>query len=194
MKSQSASTIPLNRRPVSAEQYHHEIESVSQALSATLKHVLTELPGAPLRPQALARKLKLNKDLTSRLLRALVEQDPLVAMHLMPGPEPLRRLVRAAARFDVAGEALATAERAIAEFETLLRDHLGSRAALDAMIGVALPDARERFEMLHKQAVYRSMSCLKGVVARTHVLSAMLFPGEGENDVAAVMILGLFGR
>jgi hypothetical protein len=101
--------------------------------------------------------------------------------------------VRAAARFDVAGEALATAERAIAEFETLLRDHLGSRAALDAMIGVALPDARERFEMLHKQAVYRSMSCLKGVVARTHVLSAMLFPGEGPDDVAAVMILGLFG-
>ena len=41
------------------------------------------LPGSPLRPQELARKLKLNKDLTSRLLRALSEQDRLVAMHLM---------------------------------------------------------------------------------------------------------------
>ena len=193
MKAESASTIPLIRRPVSAEQYHDEIESVSQALSASLKRVLTDLPGAPLRPQELARKLKLNKDLSSRLLRALAEQDPLVAMHQMPGPEPLRRLVRAAARFDVSGEVLATAQRAIAEYETLLRDHLGSRAELDAMIGIALPDARQRFEVFHKQAVYRSMSCLKGVVARTHVLSAMLFPGERDDDVAAVMILGLFG-
>jgi len=183
----------LEARPTSAEQYHSEIEKVGGGLTASLKRVLAELPGAPLRPQELARKLKLNKDLTSRLLRALSEQDPLVAMHLMPGPEPLRRVLRAAARFDVSPDALGAAHRAVAEFETLLRDHLGSRAALDAMIGVSLPDARTRFETFHKQAVHRSMSCLKGVVARAHVLSAMLFPGEEPDAVAAVMILGLYG-
>jgi hypothetical protein len=113
-------------------------------------------------------------------------------MHLMPGPEPLRRLLRAAAKYGVSTEVLGEADRAIAEFETLLRD-LGGRAALDAIIGVCLPEARSRFEMFHKQAVHRSMSCLKGVVARTHVLSAMLFPDEAPDSVAAVMILGLFG-
>src|SRR5688572_28528009 len=167
----------LAKRPISAEEYHDEIENVGGGLTEALKRVVAALPDAPLRPQELARKLKLNKDLSSRLLRALAEQDRFVAMHLMPGPEPLRRVLRAAAKFDVSAETLGAAHRAVAEFETLLRDHLGSRAALDAIIGVSLPDARTRFETFHMQAVHRSMSCLKGVVARTHGLSAMLFPG-----------------
>jgi hypothetical protein len=181
------------KRPVSAEQYHSEIESIGAGLTESLKRVVAGLPGSPLRPQELARKLKLNKDLSSRLLRALSEQDRLVAMHLMPGPEPLHRFLRAAARFDLPDAVLGAADRAVGDYEALLRDHLGSRAALDAIIGVSLPDARERFETFHKQAVHRSMSCLKGVVARTHVLSAMLFPGDAPDAVGAVMILGLFG-
>src|SRR5688572_26194054 len=124
----SANPTDAAKRPSSAEQYHDEIETIGGALTESLKRVVAGLPGSPLRPQELARKLKLNKDLTSRLLRALSEQDRLVAMHLMPGPEPLRRLLRAAAKHDVPAEALGEAHRAVAEFETLLRDHLGGRA------------------------------------------------------------------
>src|SRR6185503_20767812 len=72
------------------------IVEVGRDLSRAFRSVLDALPGSPHRPQWLARSLGVNTVLTSRLLKAAQETDPLAVAHVIPGPEPLRRLLRAA--------------------------------------------------------------------------------------------------
>ena len=74
------------------------INEVGRDLAEAFGRVLQAIPGGPHRPQKLAHQLGVNTVLTSRLLKAAQQRDPIVVAHVIPGPEPLRRLLRAAGK------------------------------------------------------------------------------------------------
>src|SRR5262245_56757211 len=92
-QSHAASAKPVRTGPI-----HNRIIHVGRDLARTFNGVLDCIPGAPHRPQKLARSLGVNTVLTSRLLRAAQQRDPMAVAHMIPGPEPLRRLLKAAER------------------------------------------------------------------------------------------------
>ena len=169
------------------------ITSVGQRLGDSLDVVLAAIPGAPHRPQMLARTLGVDKVLTSRLLKAARNRDPMAVVHLVPGSEPMRRVLRAARRIGVDAAAIDPALAAVDDFEQLIQTEAGDRSALDAMISAWLPEAREQLEVRRKQAADRAMSELKGGRTDVNLATVILNPSEDGEHIDIVWIMGLFG-
>jgi len=184
-------TFPPND-PVDGE-LQVKIGQVGEQLSDAMRGVLEAIPGGPHRPQQLSRVLDISKDLSSRTLNASSKKDPLAVAHLMPGPASLRRLLKAASKKQVSNELIADAESAIHRFERLINVDAGDRISLDGIISSWLPDARDRFETGNKQAVYRGMAQLKGVLADVGVTTAIVHPSKDGETLDGVWILGSLG-
>ena len=164
-------------------------ERLLRSIGAVLNPFADSAPG----PQALARHLGVDKVLTSRVLKATRSGDPIGALHAMPGPEPLRRLVKAAAKRGARAEAVIEAGAAIGSYEMLIRDRLGDRSLLDAILSAWAPEARREFELRRKQAAFKALSQLRGAEARAIVATVVLSPAADARRVDVAWINGLIG-
>jgi len=165
------------------------ISLCGQRLTGALTGLISALPGPPQRPADLCRTLGINKDLASKVLLAIGKVDPFAAAHFMPGPEALRRLVRAAARRKLDRGLIDTAESAVNDFDDLIRNVAGSRAELDSAISALLPEARERFEMGNKQAMFKAVANLKGLLAEVQLNSFLIAPPETDSGKLDIGVL-----
>ncbi len=169
------------------------IGRIGERLSVSFRDVIEAVPGGPHRPQELSRVLGVSKDLSSRTLKASSKKDPLAVAYLMPGPASLQQLLRAASRRSVSPNLIREADSAVREFERLIRVDAGDRISLDGIISAWLPDARERFETGNKQAVFRGMAQLKGVMADVAVTTAVVHPSGDGKTLDGVWVLGSLG-
>lgn len=168
-------------------------QAIGRALGAALGVVLAAVPEARQGPQALAVALGLDKVLTSRALKALAQGDPIAVLHAAPGPEPLRRLVRAARRRGAPAEATAAAEVTIQAFEEFIRRDAGDRSALGAMLSAWLPEARAEFELRRKQSAYRALAELKGASMELNVSTTFLAPAADGVNLDVVWVNSFLG-
>lgn len=164
-----------------------------RALSEALAELVAAIPGRPRGPGELGEVLGIDKVLGSRLLKATSHHDPIAVLQLAPGPNPLRRVARAAAKSGVSEDVVARVGRAIDEFDQLIREEAGDRSGLQAMISGWLPDARREFELRRKQAVFRAMSQLKGAFADVSLGTVLLHPSADETKLDIVWLFGLLG-
>lgn len=156
------------------------LRAVGDELGGALRAILGALPGFPHRPGQLSQELGVNRAVASKMLGATKKRDPLEILHLIPGPEPLRKVVRSAKEKGVEAKLVQAAESAISNFDLLIRREAGNRAALDALISSSLPGARERFEMASKYSVFKGLAQLKGVQAEHWLGTAILAPSEED--------------
>jgi hypothetical protein len=169
------------------------IDRTGSDLMDTLGRVLDAVPDLPHGPQALARRFSIDKALASRVLRAVRSPDSMSAMHRIPGPEPLRKLLRAAAANGVDRTLITPAEAAVDRFAGLIRDDLGDRGALDAIVSAWVPEARKEFELRRKQSAFKAMSQLKGAQADAILATVMVRPSDDPGLLDLVWISGLIG-
>jgi hypothetical protein len=168
-------------------------QAVGRALASALGATLASVPEARQGPQALAVALGLDKVLTSRTLKALAQGDPIAVLHAAPGPEPLRRLVRAARRRGATAATTAAAAAAVQAFEEFIRRDAGDRSALGAMLSAWLPEARAEFELRRKQSAYRALSELKGASMELNVSTTFLAPAEDGTHLDVVWVNSFLG-
>lgn len=145
------------------------------------------------KPIELARALGIDKVLASRALKAARNRDPMAVVFLAPGPEPLRRVLKAASRKGVEAAVLEDAERAVEQFDNLIKQHAGDRSALDAIISSWLPEARAEFELRRKQSAFKAVSQLKGATAEVSLATVMLAPSDDDAHLDVVWVTGLLG-
>ncbi len=174
-------------------QLEQRILGVGTGLADALAALIAAVPEQPRGPVELGRALSIDKVLASRILKAARNRDPLAALHQAPGPEPLRRVLRSAARKRVPAEVVARAEVAVEAFERLIRQEAGDRSALHAMITAWLPEARREFELRRKQSAYRAMSELKGASTEISLSTGFLYPSPGSLKLDVVWLFGVFG-
>lgn len=173
---------PITGDGVGVEDVEARIRRVGERLTRSFRQILAELPDAPHRPNQLARLLGLNRDISGRILSATASVDPVTAIHVIPGPDPLRKLLKAARRRNVAAQVLEEAEDAVDAFERLTRAVAGDRPALDAIISSMIPDARTRFELNAKQIMFKGASLLKGVMADLWLHAALVHPAADDSE------------
>lgn len=179
--------------PTSSGELEIRIIQTGERLLAGLGRAVESVPDSRLGPQALARRLGLDKVLASRVLKTVRSGDPLAAIHRAPGPEPLRRVIRALVKAGVDAGVIAEAASAIEEFEQLIRDDVGDRSSLDAIVSAWVPEARKEFELRRKQSAFKALSQLKGTQADTLMASVFLHPTQDGRHLDVVWINGLFG-
>jgi hypothetical protein len=169
------------------------VASIGDALARRMKRLLAAVPGSPQGPVNLARAIGVDKVLASRVLRAAASKDPIAALQLMPGPEPLRRLALAAGKKGVPDALVSDLVEAVTEFDDLIRNEAGDRIGLDAILAAWLPEARAEFELRRKQAAFRALSQLKGHAAETFLSTVFMHPSSDGEHIDVVWIIGLLG-
>ena len=170
------------------------IEDVGHELGKKIGDVLDAIPYGTHGPAALARTIGIDKILAGRVLKAARNSDPMAVLYAAPGPEPLRRVLRAARKQGVSADLVSEAEVSVRRFASLIRVEAGDRSGLDAMLSAWLPAARSEFELRRKQTVFRGMSQLMGVAAEKHITTIVFnLSADGEHlDVLCLFaILGI---
>jgi hypothetical protein len=158
-----------------------------------IRTLVGALPDRPTTPTDLARCLGVNMVLASRVLKATRQDDPIAVLHHSPGPEPLRRLVRAARRKGVAPDILSAAEAGVEAYDQFIRVEAGDRGTFDAMISAYLPEAREDFELRRRQAAFRANSELQGAYVDTNMATLLMHPSPDGVHLDMVWLFGLLG-
>lgn len=186
----------IPRMPASA--YSSELErrvaEVGNDLGTAFNKLLDSLPGAPhTSPQRLATLVDQKIVMTSRLLKALGNQDPIAIAHYMPGPPPLRRFIDAARSRGCPSSLATAAERAVEDFENLIREEAGDRSSLSAIISAWLPEAQEEFKLRRKQSAFKAMSELRGASCAISFSTMILHPTGKRRVVDIVNAQGLMG-
>jgi hypothetical protein len=169
------------------------IATVGSRLAQALQSVLDAVPGAPRGPAAIARTIGVDKVLASRAFKAARSHEPLAVAYLAPGPEPLRKLLRAARKGAVAPGLIAEGEEAVREFEALICQEAGDRSALDTMISGWLLEARSVFDLRRKQSAFRAMSQLLGAASESTLSVVMLHPSTDGENLDLVCLVGFYG-
>ncbi|MCC6359400.1 MAG: hypothetical protein IT450_11715 [Phycisphaerales bacterium] len=167
--------------------------TVGRALGEALPALLGAVTARGAGPQQIATTLGLDKGVASRLLKSLRSRDPFGLLQGLPGPEPLRKIVRAAEDKGAAGPVVVAAGAAIDQFDFLIRAYAGDRATFDGIIGQLLPDARGPFESRTKQLLFRGFSQLKGFRSDVEFTTFLIVPSREGPFVDYVVLFGSHG-
>ncbi|MCB9916667.1 MAG: hypothetical protein H6828_16200 [Planctomycetes bacterium] len=188
---------PLERATPSpgtaVQKLRREVREVGTQLAQTFGSLLGSLEGRPRRPRTLADALGITTVTASRLLRAVALADPVAVVLQIPGTVPLRRVLDAAEAAGGAPELVERGREAVARFEQLVRGYAGDRSSLDAMLSDWLPGVRREFEVRRRQAVYKSLSELKGLSSELELATIAVHPSQLEQSFDLLSIMGIFG-
>lgn len=172
---------PLDPGNAGPERLEERLRTVGAALADALGALLEAVPGSPHRPNPLARTLGVNRAVTSRLLAAVDRGDPMEVLHLVPGPEPLRKVLAGSGLAADDRRALAV-EAAVAAFAALIDEEAGTRPALEALLAPHLPGAAEKLELSSRYAIHKGMTQLKGVQAELWIGAAVIVPSTEDPE------------
>ena len=171
--------------------FRDECDSAVAAIRSASRALCEAVGVDPLRPQDVSRRLGLNKNLTWKFARILVETDALDAATMVPGPEGAAIYLRAFENAGVETERVEALRSAIATFDAMVHRHFGGRAELDLVLdglrsGANLEQSR--------RLAFRGASAVFGVQAAARVTAQILTPSPGDDargDIA--LIVGLVG-
>ncbi|MDZ4829573.1 MAG: hypothetical protein SGJ09_05160 [Phycisphaerae bacterium] len=143
------------------------------------------------RPQEVARRFGLNKNLTWKIARILQAQDALEAVPLIPGSTGLEILLEAMGN---AGAPIAAVERVRAmalEFDRMIESHADDRAGfellLDSMGG-------SRPLEIGRKLAFRGNTAIWGLQARVRLTAQFLAPNAQDPSLLDIaLVCGLLG-
>lgn len=154
--------------------------------------LLDGLPGRPKRPQEVARLLEVNKNLTSRVMGGLRQQDALASLHHLPGPVPLRQMVHAAGARGASAPSVERALAAIDRFDSFVRDEFGALKNLQSYLATRVPDAREELVATSKQAAFRGIAGIRGIEIETLLVSFIVYRSKRDPSRLDTTLVNYF--
>jgi len=170
------------------------IDRVACELRESFAALLDALELRSARPADLVRTLNVNRDIAGRVLAMSSAENLFQAIHVSPGPEPLRKVIRAAESRGADAPALARAADAVDAFERLIDYGAGTRDHLNAIVGSLVPDLREREELAGKYSIFRGQVRLRAVQVQAAIQSMIIHPSKDRADyLDAAMLEGALG-
>lgn len=179
-----------------ADSFEQLAPQVIQQLRAALSAVIEALSrNGPIRKATdLERELNLPTTLAWKVYTVAQSDAPLAKVGNIPGSGAMKRFFDAAARHGVPDDLVGAARSAFDEFENLVREHAGTRAALDSMISGLKDQGSDQIDLHHKRAAFKAYSHIWGVQARTQLSCFLLRPSETDpSRLDAIGIRGLHG-
>lgn len=134
-----------------------------------------------MRPTDLSRTLQVSRVMLSRVLSSISKENSIEVLTTIPGPESLRAIMRAAQVSGATSESVQTALDVIQDFDQLIREQFGTRAALNAALSVGHADTRQRFEQSSRYQVFKGMSQILGVESKVWLTCMMLTPSKDDE-------------
>lgn len=171
--------------------FRDDCESTVAAIRQAVRSLCDAAGVDPLKPQEVSRRLKLNKNLTWKFARILVEQDALDAAPMLPGPEGVAIYLKAFEAVGVPSALVHQLRDALAAFDAMVNRHFGGRVEFELVLdglraGANLEQSR--------RLAFRGAAGVFGVQAAARVTAQILSPAQGDTALADLtMLVGLVG-
>ena len=166
--------------PPPTQEFAPHCRSCVVALQRSLRGLYQSVGADVARPQDVARRFSLNKNLTWKIAKVLQTDDPMEAVPLIPGAEGIGILVAAMGREGADGAACQSVRGDFEAFDEMLRAHAGDRVTLDLLID-GMPRAGKALEVSRKLA-FRGNSGIWGLQARVRSMLQVIAPTAGRPD------------
>lgn len=168
-----------------------DLQAALQALRSALMEIFAAVDADPAKPQDLARRFGLNKNLTWKLSKIVVGTDPFGAVPHIPGASGMDIFFRALVDAGAPKPLLERARAAARAFEQTVRLHTGDRSTLEIMVGDRLPtDIRREQSELHRKRAFQGNSGIWGVRAKAQLLLTAMAPNAADPDMADLVQVG----
>jgi hypothetical protein len=162
---------------------------VGRTLKRSINGVLEGIAGSTASPTSLARRLDISRVMVSRMLNAVGKENPKEILTSIPGPETLRSFIRAANESGVDSPLVQAAFDSIDDFDDLIRNQFGTRAALNAALSVDHAETRDRFEQSSRYQIFKGMSQVLGVQSQTWLTCMMLTPSDANDHSIDITVI-----
>ncbi|MHC5008334.1 MAG: hypothetical protein ACYTGF_13355 [Planctomycetota bacterium] len=171
--------------------FREDLRSVLQAYRAAVIELMSSVRADPGKPQEVARRFKLNKNLSWKVSKIAAASDLYAAVPHIPGSAGLAIFLRALKQAGAPPDLLEATRKAAGDFDRVVTVHTGDRATLEIMVNGLLPAAvqRERDEQNRKLA-FRGNSAAWGVRAKVQLMLNVLAPHPGDPDMADLVQVG----
>jgi hypothetical protein len=171
--------------------FRTDCETAIRAIRAAVGSLARSVDVDPLKPQEVARRLKLNKNLTWKFARILLADDCLDAVPMVPGPEGVDIFLRAFERMKAPAAQLEEFRAAAKSFDEMVERHFGSRAELEFVLDGLRADGN--LEQPRRLA-FRGAAGVFGLQAAARVVAHFVTPSASDPERADLsLVAGLAG-
>ncbi len=156
-------------------------------LRAALLAVYQSVDADPAQPQDVARRFKLNKNLTWKAAKIIQTEDAFEAAALIPGTSGLEILFDGFASAGAPDAIVSRARTAANELDRMIELHAGDRATLELVLdsmGGIKPLERSR------KLAFRGNSGIHGIQVHTRVTTHFIAPNADDPDMLDLALLG----
>ena len=172
---------PAEVSPASSQDFVTHCGACVRDLRGSLRALYDAVGADAERPQAVARRFGLNKNLTWKIAKLLGHGDQFEAVANVPGAEGIGILLGAMEREGASSPVLEAVRRDFDAFEAMMRLHAGDRATLDLLID-GMAQGSRALEVSRKLA-FRGNSGVWGLQARVRSALQVLAPTAGRPDM-----------
>ncbi|MEM8756671.1 MAG: hypothetical protein AAGF47_02690 [Planctomycetota bacterium] len=171
--------------------------SAVEAHAASLRRTLHACVGEPagrIREADLIQRLKLDRSVLGRVVRALHAQAPTEFLHELPSPEGLALVLRAASTHAGLSAADRTAgEHAIKAFRRFIVSYPGKRRALLLRLASSMPTQRAAADLISRRAMTKAAADLLGYRVKCTVASMIVFDGGDAERFDTIHLFSKYG-
>ncbi len=185
--SQAAADNDVKNSPDFLTEARTAVQRVRRALSAAFASVGAD----PTQGRALARQLGLDKSLAWRVSRIVVEDDPFVAIPLLPGRVAQRSMLQSLQRAEVPPQVIEEVRQSVGDFESMVETHAGDRETFGMMLSELTDKGRSERDEDHRKLAFLGHSAMWGVQARVRIVTHVIAPGDAPNFLEAILVSGL---
>jgi hypothetical protein len=143
------------------------------------------------RPQDTARRVGLDKSLSWKLSRIVMEEDAVSTVPLLPGRAGLNIALRGFSKAGASSVAIERLESAIAEFDRMVELHCGDRETLEMMLGHLHRDRVQAAaqDEVHRRKAFQGNSAIWGAQARAQICAHFVAPSTDDPDLCDIALV-----
>lgn len=164
---------------------------VAQRVRRALAELVAGVGADATKPQLLARRLGLDKNLAWKASKIVTDENPLTAIPRLPGRSGQRILLDAFADAGASKASLDAARDAMAEVEKMMEKHAGNRETLEMMLAGLSPRGQAERDEAHRRMSLLGNSATWGVQARAQVSAHFLAPAKEAGRIRLACVCGL---
>lgn len=171
--------------------FEAHVREVVHRIRGAFAEVLVAVGADATRPQAVSRQLNLASGLTWKICRLIGAENSFAVIPLIPRRAGLNILIDAFARAEAPPDLIRQVQRAVEEFEHMVKLHSGDRETLEMMLGNLTDAGQQERDESHRRLAFRGNSAMWGVQARLQLCTNFIAPGTDPNMVDLAWLSGL---
>ena len=182
---------PVEPSAIDGPGFEDALDRAFQGVRGALTELLVSVRADATKPQEIARRFRINKNLAWKISKVVTVTDPHAVVANLPGPTGMNTVLTAFASGGAPGWSVDAARNAVDRFDRMVEVHVGDRSTLELVLSSKAPHKVPQ-EHLHqtRRMAFQGNSCIWGIQARVRLASFFIAPNADDPEMLDTASLG----